>query len=155
MEVVLHLIGNSRQKLKHLSLALMLGAVAIMYSMPGFASSKVALVIGNADYESAPLKNPTNDANDMAKTLVDLGFQVMVYNNLDRNEMNTAIRDFGNKLTRAEIGLFYYAGHGMQVSGNNYLIPTGVDITSEDEVEFETIDTRRILAKMEWAKKPG
>ena len=62
--------------------------------------------------------------------------------------------EFGTQLARAEIGLFYYAGHGMQVEGRNYLIPLGVDIQSEDDIKFESIDVGRVLAKMEWAQNP-
>lgn len=89
---------------------------------------RIALVIGNAEYRSAPLHNPVNDARAMADTLRELGFSVMIRTNADQQEMWNAIRDFGNELVKGGVGLFYYSGHGMQVGGRNYLIPVKGDI---------------------------
>ncbi|MHC4459272.1 MAG: caspase family protein, partial [Planctomycetota bacterium] len=86
---------------------------------------RVALVIGNSDYEHAPLKNPINDANDMAAALKLCGFEVMKTINADRKTMRRAIRKFGNEINKGAVGLFYYAGHGIQVGGENYLVPIG------------------------------
>lgn len=115
--------------------------------------SRTALVIGNGGYANAPLKNPVNDAADMAAALKSLGFEVLSYTNLDQNAMKRAIRDFGRKLhTNGSIGLFYYAGHGVQVRGVNYLIPIGASVNSEEEVEYEGVDAGLVLAQMEAAK---
>jgi uncharacterized caspase-like protein len=113
---------------------------------------RVALVIGNSNYKSAPLKNPANDAEDIAKALKGLGFQVALKQNQSREAMAQAIREFGNQLKRGGTGLFYYAGHGMQVKGRNFLIPVDADIQSEDEVPYRGIDANELLAKMETAK---
>jgi formylglycine-generating enzyme required for sulfatase activity len=113
---------------------------------------RVALVIGNSNYKSAPLKNPVNDAQDIARSLQGLGFQVTLKQNQGRDAMAQAIREFGNQLKRGGTGLFYYAGHGMQVKGKNFLLPVDADIQSEDEVPYRGIDANELLAKMESAK---
>ena len=126
----------------------------LLWNSQALASSRVALIIGNSDYQWSPLENPKNDAIDMANTLSELGFDVTIETDARRVAMHRAIREFGKKLSSAEIGLFYYAGHGVQVGGRNYLVPTDADIREEDEVAFETIDAARILEKMESAKNP-
>ncbi len=83
---------------------------------------RIALIIGNSDYRSSPLKNPANDARGMARVLKESGFDVTVVLNAGQREMENAIRDFGKKLRRGGAGLFYYAGHGIQLRGRNYLI---------------------------------
>jgi formylglycine-generating enzyme required for sulfatase activity len=115
------------------------------------AERRTALVIGNADYKSSPLKNPVNDARDMAQVLRELGFSVTMKLNCSQREMTEAIREFGNELTRGGVGLFYYAGHGIQVGGRNYLIPVDADIRAEDEVKFFSVDAGLVLSKMESA----
>ena len=110
---------------------------------------KVALVIGNAAYKSAPLKNPVNDARDMAEALEKMGFEVLHEENASRRAMKDAIHRFGQKLKKGGVGLFYFAGHGMQVDGRNFLIPVNADIQAESDIEFESVDAARILAKME------
>jgi hypothetical protein len=111
---------------------------------------RVALVIGNANYIGiSPLTNPINDAEDMTKTLEKIGFDVITLIDADERTMARGIRDFGGQLLDADVGLFYYAGHGMQVNRINYLIPVGADIQSEDDVEFEAVEADRVMAKME------
>jgi LysM repeat protein len=91
---------------------------------PGtFARERIALVIGNSDYQVDPLPNPVNDANDMAKVLGELGFEVTLKVDADQMTMESAIRAFGQKLHKDAVGLFYFSGHGAQYQGNNYLIP--------------------------------
>ncbi|MFK8079451.1 MAG: SUMF1/EgtB/PvdO family nonheme iron enzyme [Granulosicoccus sp.] len=123
--------------------------------LPGSAlaeQARLALVIGNSDYEESPLKNPINDATDMAGALEDLGFKVILSTDADRREMGRAIRDFGRELkANRGIGLFYYAGHGMQIENRNYLIPIDTPLEEEDEVPYESIDVGSVLAKMESA----
>lgn len=113
---------------------------------------RVALVIGNGAYDVGPLRNPTNDARDVAKALTQIGFEVIHKENLTQNEMKRAIRGFGEKLRGGGVGLFYFAGHGIQVNGQNYLIPVGATINSEHEVEYESVDLGLVLAQMENAQ---
>lgn len=114
--------------------------------------SRVALIIGNSAYDQAPLRNPVNDARAMAATLRELNFNVMLVENADRHALQRAALDFGSKLTADSVGLFYFAGHGMQVRGVNYLIPVGTRVASEDEVEVEAVDVNYVLARMATAK---
>jgi len=113
---------------------------------------RVALVIGNSSYLSSPLKNPANDALSMAATLRRLDFEVVEKTNLDYIEMSTCLDDFRKKLKTGGVGLFYYAGHGMQVNGNNYLIPVDAQIEDENEVVHKGIDVALVLAKMGQSK---
>ncbi|MCP4409236.1 MAG: hypothetical protein GY807_16075 [Gammaproteobacteria bacterium] len=110
---------------------------------------RVALVIGNGNYDLAPLRNPVNDAQDIAATLRRLGFDIILSKDADLKAMEDAIRRFAVQLRRAEIGLFYYAGHGVQVKGGNYLIPVGSDIQAEDEVRYKSVDAQFIVDKMQ------
>lgn len=113
---------------------------------------KTALVIGNSAYLVSPLRNPANDAKVMARTLRDLGFSVDERANLGQKEMKQAIEDFGRSIKSGGVGLFYYAGHGMQVDGRNYLIPVDADIQGEAEVDIKAVDAGAVLAKMDMAK---
>ena len=112
---------------------------------------RLALVIGNADYAQGALPNPLNDARVMASTLDELGFGVVVVENATEREMVEAIRDFGRRLRQGGdgAGVFYYAGHGVEVGGVNYMIPIGVDIADETDVEFEAVAVDEVLARME------
>ena len=121
----------------------------IITVMESGAVTRTALVIGNGAYKSAPLKNPVNDAGDMAKVLTESGFKVNLKINVSHREMETAVRIFGKALRQGGIGLFYYAGHGLQLNGINYLIPVDAQIETESDVKYETIDAGRILGKME------
>ncbi|MGA3208621.1 MAG: SUMF1/EgtB/PvdO family nonheme iron enzyme [Syntrophales bacterium] len=109
---------------------------------------RLALVIGNAVYSFSPLKNPVNDASDIASSLHRLGFKVTLKKNVNLKEMEDAIQDFGNSLKRGGVGLFYFAGHGLQVNGINYLIPIGAKINKEADAKYEAVDAGRILDEM-------
>jgi len=109
---------------------------------------RTALVIGNGAYESGRLKNPTNDAIDMAAALKKAGFTVTLKKNARLQEMEEAIENFGNRLKRGGVGLFYFAGHGVQVNGVNYLIPIGANINKESDVKYKAVDTNKILDEM-------
>ena len=111
-------------------------------------SQKIALVIGNSTYKSSPLKNPQNDAKDMTAQLRELGFKVISLTNATQRQMRKSIRNFGNQLKKGGVGLFFFAGHGMQVNGKNYLIPIGADIQEEDEVQDYAVDAGSVLRKM-------
>ena len=111
---------------------------------------RLALVIGNSIYEhGGTLLNPENDAKEMASALKYLGFEVLAYKNLDQKNMRMAIDDFGLKLINYDVGLFFYAGHGVQAKGYNYLIPVDAKIFTENDVEYNCVDAGRVLAKME------
>ena len=117
------------------------------------SSKRIALVIGNGAYTSAPpLKNPPNDARDMAATLRALGFDVTNGINVNQRDMKRLIREFGQKLKAGGSGLFYYAGHGVQSKGRNYLIPVDANITSEAEVEDSGVDVSLVLNFMDDAQ---
>jgi uncharacterized caspase-like protein/sRNA-binding protein len=109
---------------------------------------RIALVIGNSAYTSAPLKNPVNDATAMATQLQKLGFTVVLKKNANLRVMEDAIIDFGDRLKRGGVGLFFYAGHGLQVGGGNYLIPIGAKINRESDIKYETLDAGKILDEM-------
>jgi uncharacterized caspase-like protein len=113
---------------------------------------RVALVIGNAGYREARLPNPLNDARDVAAALRSMGFDVVSGEDRDRRQMMTLIREFGQKLRNGGVGLFYFAGHGVQVGGRNYLVPINAEITAEAEVEFEAVEVGFALAQMEEAR---
>lgn len=117
------------------------------------AEKRVALVVGNGAYKSSPLKNPPNDARLMAETLRQAGFEVMgPYIDLDRVELQERIIDFGRKLRASQgVGLFFFAGHGMQVDGRNYIIPINARIEDEAYVKTRAVDVGDVLAGMEAA----
>ena len=112
---------------------------------------RVALVIGNSAYQTAPLRNPANDARDMAAALRDLGFEVIEHIDADQRVMKRAIWSFGERLRQADVGLFYYAGHGVQIGGENYMIPVGARIEMEPDVEVEGVRVTRVMAEMDKA----
>ena len=111
---------------------------------------KIALVIGNANYDKGPLENPVNDANLIAESLKKLDFEVELYTNLSsRNEMLDAIKDFGRKRKNYEIGFVYYAGHGIQLNNNNYLLPVNEEFEYEEDVEDNGVSMQRVLRYLE------
>lgn len=123
-------------------------ALIIIAALPVDAGQRVALIIGNGSYDNAPLANPVNDASDMAAALKKLGFTVILKKNADIEMMEEAIEDFGNRLKKGGVGLFYYAGHGIQAYGSNYLIPVGAKIKKESDIKYRAIDAGRILDEM-------
>ena len=134
-------------------IAVLCCAIAAALSIADAAAERrVALIIGNSAYAEAPLRNPVNDARAMAAVLRDLDFDVALLENADRVSMQRASLDFARKLKDDVVGLFYFAGHGMQVRGNNYLIPIGATVAGEDEVEVEAMDVNYVLARMSTAK---
>jgi hypothetical protein len=116
-------------------------------------TKRYALVIGNASYQIGALRNPKNDATDMAATLKNLGFDVSLYVNLGQEEMIKRIREFGDKITANKgVGLFFFAGHGLQVSGENYIVPVDAHIAKFEDIETEAVNLNRITGEMEYAK---
>ncbi|MBC7797327.1 MAG: caspase family protein [Pyrinomonadaceae bacterium] len=114
---------------------------------------KLALVIGNGSYQFATkLNNPISDANDMTETLKGLGFQVISGTNQTLPQMRKMVRDFGSQLkSNGGVGLFYYAGHGVQVGGSNYLVPVEANIVSEIETQDVALDLNSVLRQMDAA----
>lgn len=115
----------------------------------------MALVIGNGDYTKAnKLKNPTNDATDVGATLRELGWELVggqAWVNLDKETMEQRMAEFGQKLRGGGVGLFYYAGHGMQVAGHNYLVPVDAKIESETDIKYRNVDVDYVLGLMDEA----
>ena len=110
---------------------------------------RIALVIGNGNYIGGILSNPENDAKAMKNVLLKSGFEVLEYENLKQGQMKKAIDDFGMKLKNFDVGLFFYAGHGIQSRGLNYLIPVDADLQTEAQVEYDCVQADRVLSLME------
>ena len=127
--------------------------VSVILTCPALAAApgkRIALVIGNSGYKHAPLLvNPTNDAEDVAKTLSGLGFQITKGLDLNKTDMDRALSSFASSLKGAEVGLFFYAGHGLQVSGQNYLVPIDAKLDSSSSLEFEAVRLDAIQRIME------
>src|SRR5215831_3621548 len=116
---------------------------------------RVALVIGNSAYPSGPLPNPANDARLMKEALRQLRFEVIERRDADQVSMKRAIQEFGERLDKAgpeAVGLFYYAGHGVQLNGRNYLIPTTARIEREADVEIEAVSADWVIEQMRYAR---
>ncbi|MBI1846759.1 MAG: urea ABC transporter substrate-binding protein [Candidatus Rokubacteria bacterium] len=112
---------------------------------------RVALVIGNARYADKPLTNPANDAQDIARALRDSGFEVLVKTDAGREDMLAALRQFRQRLASGGVGLFYYAGHAVQIQGKNFLMPVDVSvakISGADAVEDHAVSVDTVLARM-------
>ncbi len=126
----------------------MLALTLLLLPAPAFAQ-RIALVIGNAAYADRPLRNPVNDAQLMQATLRELGFQVQMATDVDRRGLLAALRDFEARARGAEVALFYFAGHGAQVGGANYLVPVNAPIRSETDVPDEALDAASVLRRIE------
>ena len=113
---------------------------------------RVALVIGNANYKSSPLANPIYDARGISSKLKILGFEVITYENLTHHQAGAALREFRSKLRPGGVALFFYAGHGVQVNGVNYLPLVDAEITSEDDVQLQSLSVSHVLDLMDQAK---
>jgi uncharacterized protein YgiM (DUF1202 family) len=121
---------------------------------PVLAEKRVALIIGNGAYPVGSLRNPPNDARLMGKTLRKLGFEVIERTDLTQRGMKRAISEFGSKLSKAgedAVGMFYYAGHGVQAKGNNYLLPTDAELDRESDLELFAVRANWVLGQMEEA----
>jgi hypothetical protein len=126
--------------------------VVLLLSGLAFAETRTALVIGNSEYSFGPLVNPANDAKLMGETLAQTGFKVNTVLNADRQAMQCALLDFSRDIRDKDtVGLFYFAGHGVQVNGQNYLIPIDADIKAESEVKIFGINVDEFVATLERA----
>jgi caspase domain-containing protein len=127
-----------------------LAAIIGMAATQAVAERRVALVVGNAQYAYTPaLVNPRNDAQDMADTLKKVGFEVTLGLDLDQTRFARTIDDFARALEGADVGLFFYAGHGLQINEKNYLVSTGAKLESAFLVPSETIELDAIIRLME------
>jgi uncharacterized caspase-like protein len=140
--------------MKSAALALLLAIVALPSDAQAPRAQRLALVIGNGAYRDAPLPNPVNDAAEIAKALEASGFTVLKRENATLREMHLALREFGDRLGRQSTGLVYFAGHGLQVRGRNYLLPVDADIAREDEVAFAALDLGAVMEKLDSARNP-
>ncbi|MBI3437026.1 MAG: caspase family protein [Proteobacteria bacterium] len=129
----------------------MLGAIVFLAgAADASAERRIALVVGNTNYvNTAPLRNPANDAQDFAATLRKLGFDVTLGLDLDQASFARKIDDFARLLDGAEVGLFFYAGHGMQINEKNHLVSTNAKLESEFLVSSETIELDAVIRLME------
>jgi hypothetical protein len=134
-------------------LALWLLALAVSLGLsasPAQAERRVALVIGNSAYEHAPaLRNPGSDAPAIAAALEGLGFTVLTGLDLRKTDTDRMLREFAAALGAGDIALFYYAGHGLQVDGRNYVVPVDARLATENDLPFEAVDLALVLSLME------
>jgi uncharacterized caspase-like protein len=137
------------------SLKFWLAAALILVCQPALADKRVALVLGNSAYQNVPpLTNPVNDAMLMADTLKKAGFDLVDFRqNLSAQETRRVLRDFADKSADADIAVIYYAGHGIEVDGNNYLIPVDARLERDNDVYDEAFSLDRILVAVEPAKR--
>ena len=127
-------------------------AKLVVRKLDGQPERRLALIIGNKDYPSSPLKNPLNDADDMTAALRAVGFDVMTYKNLDRTSLEEAIDKFSVALKGYEVGVFYYSGHGIQALGETYLVPTDVrELDAEARVKSKCVKLEYVLTALEGA----
>ena len=124
--------------------------ISAFVTTPALGQKRVALVVGNSAYEStSPLANPRNDATDMAAVLTRLGFQVIEGLDLDKASFDRKVRDFAETLSGAAVSLFFYAGHGLQVAGQNYLVPVDAKLSTGAALDWEMIRLDLVQRTME------
>jgi len=133
-------------------LVLFAAAIAAAPVSASATERRVALVIGNGAYELSPLPNTINDARAMTEVLGRVGFKVITRLNATQKEMLKAIVEFGQELDKGAVGLFYYAGHAVQIRGRNFMIPIGAKISVQEHVEPESVDLNRIFGRMAGAR---
>jgi hypothetical protein len=128
-------------------------AVVLLSAVPASAEKRIALVIGNSAYKNVtPLANPVHDAQLMAETLAGIGFALVggrAQLDLDKSAMDNAVQQFGRQVVGADVALFYYAGHGVQVAGSNYLVPVSANPAREADVDFQMVDANLVLRQMQ------
>ena len=127
-------------------------AACALAALAAGASDRVALLIGNNQYASTPLRNAVNDAKDLSETLKELGFKVIIRTDASRRDMIEAVREFGTALEGANTALFFYAGHAMQFKERNYLIPIDAAMGSEEDVTFFSVEIGQIFDRMDRAR---
>lgn len=129
-----------------------IAVLALLANTPAAAQGerRIALVVGNGAYQSAgALANPVNDAGDMSSALKNLGFEVILGTDLDKRAFEGKLREFARALPKADVALLFYAGHGLQVGGRNYLIPVDAQLQTERDLDFEGVSLDFVLKQME------
>lgn len=117
---------------------------------PASAQGRVALVVGNSAYEHVTtLRNPRNDAQDLTRSLQALGFEIIGGVDLDRRALVESLIKFGRAAEKAEVALFFYAGHGLQVNGQNYLVPIDAMVEFEFEVDLSLVSLSGVMQQLE------
>jgi formylglycine-generating enzyme required for sulfatase activity len=131
-------------------LSLMLLAVSLANGASAAAPSetRVALIVGNSSYKAAPLSNPANDASDLANALEKKGFTVLVRENVGERGLKEAVETFSSYLKKGGVGLFFFAGHGIQLKDQNFLLPVDIGFDSEADISYKSISAEYVLAKM-------
>lgn len=139
----------------HLRVCVLLAASLLLASQPAWATKRVALVVGNSSYQNAPLlPNPANDAAAIAATLKGAGFDVVESRlNLTATDMRRTLRDFADQVRDADIAVVYYAGHGIEIDGTNYLIPTDARLERDTDIYDEAFSLDRVLLAIEPARQ--
>jgi hypothetical protein len=143
--------GHMYSVMKTVLAALVL--MIILGSSQSFCASKVALVVGNSEYPKMPLTNPRSDAKDVAIALRKLGFHVIQGLDLDKASMEKILKQFAASANGAEASLFFYAGHGLQVNGQNYLVPTDAALSTPAALELEMVRLDLVQKIMESTTK--
>jgi hypothetical protein len=142
-----HWTGN------HGPLPALIGFLVLLLAGPASAEKRIALVVGNSAYQNITrLDNPRNDAALMGDTLAGLGFTLIggrAQLDLDKSALDVAVQNFGRQIQGADVALFYYAGHGVQVNGSNYLVPVSANPTREADVDFQMVDVNLVLRQMQ------
>ena len=138
----------------HIRLAILVWTILAAALTPALAEKRVALVIGNSDYQNvAPLTNPANDAAAIAAILTKAGFDTVdAKSNLTGIEMKRTLREFGNKVRDADVAVIYYAGHGIELDGTNYLIPVDAKLEIDTDVLDEAFPLDRFIVAADPAK---
>lgn len=111
--------------------------------------NKIALIIGNGNYPEAPLKNPANDAESIKIKIENLGFKCLICKDATTQQMEEELRDFGNELSQNEVGLFFFAGHGMQIHGKNYLTAINTNFDKEIDAKYSSLPLDKVIEVME------
>jgi uncharacterized caspase-like protein len=135
------------------AVATVIAMLSLLSADPAAAEKRVALVVGNSAYQNVTqLDNPRNDATLIAETLSGLGFTLIggrAQLDLDKAALDVDVQNFGRQIQGADVALFYYAGHGVQVNGSNYLVPVGANPTREADVDFQMVDVNLVLRQMQ------
>lgn len=134
----------------HLATFFLVAGLLISWATGALAETRMALVVGNGQYKhTAELANPANDARDVSQALKSAGFEVIEAIDADKRGLDAALRAFTEKLVAADVALFFYAGHGLQVGAQNYLVPTDAKLARERDLEFEAVRVDFVLRQME------
>ena len=130
--------------------ALLAAVATLVFVSPAAADKRVALVVGNSAYvQAGALPNPINDASDMAEALKQVGFEVILGLDLTKAAFDGKVRDFARALEKADVAVFFYAGHGLQVGGRNYLVPVDARLQGERDLDFDAVSLDFVLRQVE------